>query len=796
VSIGSPLKGMSFHPSSANVVLTRSAHEVHLLDLELGESRIVTTPLPDNDITSAEWSWSGDLMATLGKDQTLRVYDPRAGSDEVMGKENAHQSHKTSKCLFLDTCSPNLLFSSGFSVSQDREMCLWDARNMGECLKRERLDGSTGMLFPLFDPDTNLLVVMGKGDTNIRLFEVDPTGKFTPISNTSTSGITRGGCLVGKQAMDLMGCEVNRVLQLTELIVKPITFKVPRRQKTIYHEDLYPSSYWNAEPAVFSSSDWFEGETSPPNTVDIEPPQGKNVSFSESKEQQEEVEEEGEESKGEDDGFWVDPEREERIVKIRSGFSHNMKFKHIYGKENTKERTYFNCNPLVGSSDINLITTSDLFWACPWQGAGGPVYVSKHGNFGKIEPGCPLLNGHRSSVLALEFSPFDPSLLLTGSDDCTCKIWRLPPDGPTELFDENWADGTLNGHNNGIRTINFNPVAENIVATSAMDIAVKTWDIGTQTEVSSISFECPETMANLSWNYNGSLLAAMGKDRIIRVIDPRQSTLAHSSEPCLRNAHLVWTHNRSEADAIVVAGVGGGGARQITAWDPRNLSSATCTRQIDHASGQLFPLYDEDCQILYVTGKGDTTIRMYELTFEEGACLINHANDYQSAGEGMKGLGMLPKRSCDVRDVEVAKMIRLAGDTITPLSLKLPRSEALKEYFQDDVFVDTKSLQPPIVADEWVNGRDGVPELQSLAPEGMTPLSEKPAEKVKVSSARVMREHIQEEEEKEKAREEVFSKLQNMAIQRSKFHPNVSMGVKGVDATPIYDSESDDDWDD
>jgi coronin-7 len=43
-----------------------------------------------------------------------------------------------------------------------------------------------------------------------------------------------------------------------------------------------------------------------------------------------------------------------------------------------------------------------------------------------------------------------------------------------------------------------------------------------------------------------------------------------------------------------------------------------------------------------------------------------------------------------------------------------------KEYFQDDVFPDTKVLwEPTLTADEWFAGIDKEPKRISLKPEGM-----------------------------------------------------------------------------
>lgn len=51
----------------------------------------------------------------------------------------------------------------------------------------------------------------------------------------------------------------------------------------------------------------------------------------------------------------------------------------------------------------------------------------------------------------------------------------------------------------------------------------------------------------------------------------------------------------------------------------------------------------------------------------------------------LQGLCFLPKTSCDVRDVEVARAVRLSKTTIEPVSFKVPRvrvSERASEHSQ------------------------------------------------------------------------------------------------------------------
>ena len=46
------------------------------------------------------------------------------------------------------------------------------------------LDTSNGVMFPIYDPDTNLVYLCGKGDSVIRYFEITPEPPFVHYINT------------------------------------------------------------------------------------------------------------------------------------------------------------------------------------------------------------------------------------------------------------------------------------------------------------------------------------------------------------------------------------------------------------------------------------------------------------------------------------------------------------------------------------------------------------------------------------------------------------------------------------
>mmetsp|Transcript_34616 Transcript_34616/g.78250 ORF Transcript_34616/g.78250 Transcript_34616/m.78250 type:complete len:99 (-) Transcript_34616:345-641(-) len=89
----------------------------------------------------------------------------------------------------------------------------------------------------------------------------------------------------------------------------------------------------------------------------------------------------------------------------------------------------------------------------------------------------------------------------------------------------------------------------------------------------------------------------------------------------------------------------------------------------------------------------------------------------------------------------------------------------------------------------------------SLAPEGMPWLSTRPLAGASTPSQAKTTSALQAQAEAQAAAkaesEAAMQRLADLARQRAMYHPNGSMGSrKGVDATPVYDSDSDGGWDD
>lgn len=166
-------------------------------------------------------------MATSCKDKCVRIFDPRAAGSPIQMQAESHQSIKDSRVVWLGNQSR--ILTTGFDAARLRQVIIRDIRNFNVPEKTLELDCSTGILMPLFDPDTNMLFLAGKGDTTINYLEITDKDPYLIEGLRHTGEQTKGACLVPKHALKVMEAEVNRVLQLTSNMVIPIMYQVPRK---------------------------------------------------------------------------------------------------------------------------------------------------------------------------------------------------------------------------------------------------------------------------------------------------------------------------------------------------------------------------------------------------------------------------------------------------------------------------------------------------------------------------------------------------------------------------------------
>jgi len=110
----------------------------------------------------------------------------------------------------------------------------------------------------------------------------------------------------------------------------------------------------------------------------------------------------------------------------------SSKYRHVFANEPNKGN-WDGVKLTKNAWDSNYATASAKWIAMAWESAGGgSVGILDVNKPGKLEPTkVPLLTGHKSAVLDLDFSQFNDNILATCSEDATVKIWSIPDGGFT-----------------------------------------------------------------------------------------------------------------------------------------------------------------------------------------------------------------------------------------------------------------------------------------------------------------------------------------------------------------------------
>ncbi|KAH8917594.1 DUF1900-domain-containing protein [Atractiella rhizophila] len=260
---------VSWHPTANNVLATAST-EIKLWDVEKGSAAIELHSQPDM-VQSMAWDWTGSLISTTCRDKKFRLFDPRSGAAPVKIVDG-HAGIKASRVAWMG--SLDRIATTGFSKMSDREVKLWDSKNLERGpIKSITVDTSSGTLMPFWGEGNNILYLAGKGDGNIRYYEYENDDLFF-LSEYKSSEPQRGMTFLPRRGLNVSECEIARAFKCSGTLIEPISFIVPRKSET-FQSDIFPPAP-SAKPAL-TSSEFFAGKTSAPIMLDLETQQASSA---------------------------------------------------------------------------------------------------------------------------------------------------------------------------------------------------------------------------------------------------------------------------------------------------------------------------------------------------------------------------------------------------------------------------------------------------------------------------------------------------------------------------------------
>lgn len=257
---------VKFNPTVGNVLASTSGDlSIKIWDAEKAEAISSYSDVPGL-VHDLVWDVRGDNFASSSKDHVIRFFDGRQGT-VASQIEVAHEGPKSIKMTYLGDSGKFL--SVGSSKTSSREVRIWDLKNLDKPLHIEKLDNAAGVILPLYDNDTDVLFLCGKGDGNIRTFEFEDKAPYVfRLNDFRSTEPTKGICILPKRGNDVMSNETARVLKLSNKHVQPLSFTVPRKSD-IFQEDLFPDC--PAAEASHTAGEWLEGSSKIPITMSLNP---------------------------------------------------------------------------------------------------------------------------------------------------------------------------------------------------------------------------------------------------------------------------------------------------------------------------------------------------------------------------------------------------------------------------------------------------------------------------------------------------------------------------------------------
>ncbi|XP_065753164.1 coronin-6 isoform X3 [Phocoena phocoena] len=349
------------------------------------------------------------------------------------------------------------------------------------------------------------------------------------------------------------------------------------------------------------------------------------------------------------------------------------KFRHVFGQAAKADQAYEDIRVSKVTWDSSFCAVNPKFLAIIVEaGGGGAFIVLPLAKTGRVDKNYPLVTGHTAPVLDIDWCPHNDNVIASASDDTTIMVWQIPDYTPMRNITEPIL--TLEGHSKRVGILSWHPTARNVLLSAGGDNVIIIWNVGTGEVLLSLDDIHPDVIHSVCWNSNGRLLATTCKDKTLRIIDPRKG--------------------------------------QVVA---NNFEEPVALQEMDTSNGVLLPFYDPDSSIVYLCGKGDSSIRYFEITEEPP--FVHYLNTFSSK-EPQRGMGFMPKRGLDVSKCEIARFYKLHERKCEPIIMTVPRKSDL---FQDDLYPDTPGPEPALEADEWLSGQDAEPVLISLRDGYMPP---------------------------------------------------------------------------
>ncbi|KAL7720968.1 Coronin [Entamoeba marina] len=659
---------IAHHFAAPLIASGSSDNTIKLWDYEANKE--VVSIASSNACFSMDWSYNGDTLITTEKSKKLQVYDFRSGS--VVKEYKCHDGIKASNARFVSKTDP-FIFSVGFDRMQNRQYGVYDLR-LDAPVAIKPFPSSSSICCPVVDIDTSLIYINGRGDSLVKSY-------ISEITQQNAGESLKGIALVPKRSVNVKECEINKLLRLGQNKISKNGSYVIRRASTRYQDDLYPDTIWVGQN--ISAEDYLKGENAVPKTTSLE------ITFN--------------------DRNALDTAYRPENIKKAPQIIRSTHFRHINIKAFNKNSNIIDCRVNVNNCQ-SLVRVNTKWAGVPWTGIGKIAMwpIEKPGKM--IDP---IYCDNGGNVNDFLFDSFNEDIVYVGGEDGKIKIFEVSEESATKTKE-------LLGHTRKITGLYANPFIKDCIVSTGAEPSVKFWDVVNEKEF--LTLDCfGDQINNISFNSTGEKLAVACRDGKVRIFNCRTGDLESETDVPQNGGKGFMVAWCGRYDWLFTIGFTKTSQRSYSLFDITKDMENLVTNVIDVESAVMTPIYDEDLNVVFLIGRGSKTMHCFEITDKKP---FVHPLNVSYFPDVVYGFDTFHKQDCNVKVSEIMRLGLLTGEppsTISRTTVYVPRVH--QNYFQDDIFPDTRKKSYTYTIDEWCAGDVKDVEYVSLQPEGMEKLS-------------------------------------------------------------------------
>ena len=241
---------------------------------------------------------------------------------------------------------------------------------------------------------------------------------------------------------------------------------------------------------------------------------------------------------------------------------------------------------------------------------------------------------------------------------------------------------TING-SSPVTNVSFHPTTPDLLLVSTVAAPATIYNISTTSTEPAITLAAkePKGIWSSAWSPDGKRVAAIGRSGTLYTWDPRTSTEPTTTRAIpikpIKPARVVWVDQD-----IFVTSFSRTRNREYHLFSGSTLTTIF-THSLDTSNGLLIPVVDNERKIVYLSARGDMSLRQVELTGPQGYQETVHPLPAQLASSSLALAhpATLPVMSAQIATLIVSQVDK-DGDALLPLGIRVPRRQLI-DYHED-----------------------------------------------------------------------------------------------------------------